>query len=50
MQIVSADLDLDLLDRFAVVVDRDAEPVDLDEAVAEFLLRIVEKRKQQSQG
>ena len=26
------------------------EPADLDEAVAEFLLRIVEKRKQQPQG
>ena len=50
MQVVSADPDLDLLDRFEVVVDQDAEPVDLDEALAEFLLRIVEKRRQQAEG
>ena len=50
MQVVSADLDLDLLDRFEVVVDQDAEPVDLDEAIVEFLLKIVEKRQQQAQG
>ena len=39
MQVASADLDLDLLDRFAVVVDPNAEPVDLDEVLAEFLLK-----------
>ena len=36
--------DLDLLDRFEVGVDQDAEPADWDEAVAEFLLRVVYKR------
>ena len=50
MQVVSADLDLDLLDRFEVVVDQDAEPVDLDEALAGFLLWLVESRRQQLQG
>jgi hypothetical protein len=34
-----------LLDRFEIVVDPDAEPVDLDQALAEFLLAVVEKRK-----
>ena len=45
MQVVSAKTDLDLLDQFAVVVDQDAEPVDLDEAVAEFLFKIVSQRR-----
>lgn len=31
----------DLLDRFDVVVDEDADPVDLDQALAEFLLSYV---------
>lgn len=48
MQVVSADIDL--LDRFEVVVDQDAEPVDWDEALAEFLLKVVEKRQQPAQG
>ena len=34
-----------LLDRLHVATDRDAEPVDLDEAVASFLLSIVSKRR-----
>jgi hypothetical protein len=50
VQVVSADHDPDLLDFFEVVTDQDAEPADLDEALAEFLLRIVENRKAQSQG
>ena len=50
MRVVSADHDPDLLDRFEVVVDQDAEPADLDEALTEFLLKIVEKRQQQAQG
>jgi len=37
--------DPDLLSRFEVVVDHDAEPSDLDEALAEFLLKIVHKRR-----
>ena len=32
----------DLLDRFKVVVDDEAEPTDFDSAVANFLLRVVE--------
>ena len=36
--------DRDLSGRFEVVVDHDAEPADLDEALADFLLRIVSKR------
>ena len=36
--------DPDLSDRFLTLVDPDAEPVDLDEVVAEFLLQIVRKR------
>ena len=32
----------DLLDRFAVAVDPDAEPADWDRALATFLLRCVE--------
>lgn len=31
----------DLLDRFDILVDPDAEPADLDEALAEFLLTFV---------
>ena len=34
-------LDGDLLERFEVVVDQDAEPVDWDDALAEFLLAYV---------
>jgi hypothetical protein len=44
VQVVSAETDLDFLDRFEVVVDSDAEPADLDEALAAFLLEIVSKR------
>ena len=29
----------------AIVVDQDAEPADLDQAVAEFLLKVVSKRR-----
>ena len=42
MRIASSETDLS--DRITVVVDRDAEPADLDEALADFLLRIVSKR------
>ena len=42
MRAVSSDPDY--LDRFKVVIDPDAEPVDWDEALAEFLLRLVEQR------
>ena len=41
MQVAFAETDHDLLDHFAVVVDQDAEPADLNEALAEFLLKIV---------
>lgn len=34
--------DPDLFDRFDVQVDQDADPVDIDEAVADFLLRFLE--------
>ena len=34
----------DPLNRIDLVVDQDAEPTDLDEALAEFLLKIVSKR------
>ena len=34
----------DLLDRFEVVVDQDAEPVDLDEVLIDFVEAIVERR------
>ena len=44
VQIVSAETDLDLLNRFEVVVDQDAEPVDLDEVLLDFLDKIVERR------
>ncbi len=42
-QIASADLDL--LDRFEVIVDPNAEPADLDEALASFLLNDVRRRQ-----
>ena len=45
MRIVSPNHDIDLLNRLAVAVDHDAEPVDLDEAVASFLLSIVSNRR-----
>jgi hypothetical protein len=32
------------LDRFAVAVDREAAPVDVQEVLADFLVRFVEKR------
>lgn len=35
----------DLLDRFEVAVDPTADPVDFEEALADFLLGIVEKRR-----
>ncbi len=38
-----------LLDRFHVVVDEDAEPADLDEAFADFLLRHVRHKRAISQ-
>ncbi len=44
MQVVSAETDLDLSARFVVVVDQDAEPVDLDEAILDFIEKIVERR------
>jgi len=44
VQVVFADYDPDLLDRFEVVVDQDAEPADFDEALATFLLKIVQTR------
>jgi hypothetical protein len=33
-----------MLDRFDIVVDQDAEPADWDEAIVEFLDRVVELR------
>jgi len=33
--------DPDLADRFDVLVDTDADPVDVDEAVAEFVIRLI---------
>ncbi len=35
----------DLLDLFEIVVDPDAEPTDLDEALAEFLLRYMRRNR-----
>jgi len=35
----------DLLDRFEIVVDPTAEPVDFDEVLADFLLGLVERRR-----
>ncbi len=37
--------DADILDRFDVVIDEAAAPVDFDEVLADFLLGIVEKRR-----
>lgn len=42
--------DPDLFDRFEFVTDPDAEPVNLDEAVAELLLALVEARDGESSG
>jgi len=42
--------DDDLPDRFLVVVDEDAEPVDWDEALADFLLRHVRRKRATSQA
>ena len=42
MRVISSDLDF--ADRLHVEVDQTAEPVDLDEAVAKFLLAVVERR------
>jgi hypothetical protein len=42
MRVVSAETDL--AGRFEVVVAADAEPTDLDEALATFLLGLVRKR------
>lgn len=39
MRVVSAEADP--LDQFDLVVDQDAEPVDLDQVLAEFLLSYV---------
>jgi len=47
LQVVSADHDLDLLDRFKVVVDPDAEPADWDEAILDFIEKVVERRHSQ---
>ncbi len=44
MRLTSADRDLDMLDRFDIVVDQDAEPADWDAALADFLFAIVERR------
>ena len=45
MQVVGAETDLS--DRFEVVVDPDAEPADWDEALLDFLDKIVERRLSQ---
>lgn len=45
MQVVSAVSDLDL----TVVVDHDAEPVDIDQAVAKFLLALVVRRQREAE-
>ena len=42
-------MDVDLTDRFEIVVDPDAEPVDLDEALAEFLLSYVRSERGSSE-
>lgn len=42
-QVVS-ETDLGLLDRFDLVVDADAEPVDLDQVLLDFVERIIERR------
>jgi hypothetical protein len=42
VRVVSADTDP--LDRFDIFVDPDAGPADLDEALAEFLLKVVHMR------
>jgi hypothetical protein len=42
VQVAAADFDL--LDRFEVVADQDAEPVDWDEAILDFLETVVERR------
>jgi len=38
-------LEADILDKFEILVDETAEPVDFDEVLADFLLGIVEKRR-----
>jgi hypothetical protein len=47
MRVVSAAPVPDLLDRFEVVVDPDAEPSDWDEAILDFLEKVVERRRSQ---
>jgi len=42
--------DADFLDRFEIVVDPTAEPVDFDEVLADFLLHVVEQRRPGSQS
>ena len=42
-------MDIDLTDRFEIVVDPDAEPVDFDEALAEFLLSYVRSERGRSE-
>lgn len=37
--------DHDLLDRFTVVVDPDAQPVDWDGAILDFLQKVITKRR-----
>ena len=37
----------DFGDRFDLVVDVDAAPIDFEEAIALFLLRVVERRQEQ---
>lgn len=39
-----------LPDLFEVVVDKDAEPVDRDEALADFLLRFAQRKQATSAG
>ena len=41
-----AEPDQDLVDRFQVVVDPAAEPVDVDRLVARFLIKLVRNGKQ----
>lgn len=44
---VTPDLDLDSPDRLDVIVDPAAEPVDVDQALAEFLIAFTEAADQQ---
>jgi len=46
----SASRETDIADKFTVVVDPDAQPVDWDEAVATFLLACVQKRHEDEEA